>query len=70
MTKYHEIFTRSRDHKTHIMGLYDLIYYLNYHFDVSKASMAEIGVYAGQSTHIFSQYFKKVHAVDPWINDE
>ena len=70
MTKYHEIFTRSRDHQTHIMGLYDLIYYLNYHFDVSKASMAEIGVYAGQSTHIFSQYFKKVHAVDPWINDE
>jgi len=70
MTKYHEIFTSSRVDPENTMGLYDLINYLNYHFDVSKANMVEVGVYAGQSTHIFSQYFKRVHAVDPWKNFE
>lgn len=71
--KFFDIFRNSRgsppvdsDGDVEILGLYDIVSYLNYHFDVSKSTMVEVGIYAGQSTHIFSQYFKKVHAVDPW----
>jgi len=51
-------------------GLYEMVEYLNYYFDTSKATMVELGSYAGQSTCIFSQYFEKVIAVDPWENHE
>ena len=73
MTQFFNIFRSSRggippdeDSDAEILGLYDMVSYLNYYFDVSKSTMVEVGVYAGQSTHVFSQYFKKVHAIDPW----
>lgn len=73
MTNFFKEFRSSRGgHETirdcEILGLYDMVSYLNYHFDVSKSTMVEVGIYAGQSTHVFSQYFKKVHAVDPWMD--
>ncbi len=51
-------------------GLYDLIHWMNYSFDTSKAKMVELGSYAGQSTCIFAKYFEKVTAVDPWEDFE
>jgi hypothetical protein len=32
--------------------------------------MVELGSYAGQSTSIFSKYFKRVIAIDPWENQD
>ena len=60
MTKYFDIFRSSRgghepERDVEILGLYDMVSYLNYHIDVSKSNMVEVGVYAGQSTHIFSR---------------
>ena len=73
MTNFFDIFRVSRggmpldvERDCEVLGLHDMVSYLNYYFDVSKSTMVEVGVYAGQSTNIFSQYFKKVHAVDPW----
>jgi predicted O-methyltransferase YrrM len=47
-------------------GLLDFIKYL----DLNEAEMVEIGCYAGESTSFFAKSgkFKKVYAVDPWLN--
>jgi hypothetical protein len=48
------------------IGLVNLIHDLK----GNNLTMAEIGVYAGESTSIFaaSKRFKTIHAVDPWKN--
>jgi len=48
-------------------GLIDLINYIG--DDVRKMNLIEIGSYAGESTIIFSKYFKTVLSVDPYLND-
>lgn len=68
MNDKYDIFFSMRNERSDIRGLYEMINYINYSFDTSEASMVELGSYAGQSTCIFGQYFKKVHAVDPWEN--
>jgi len=65
----YEIFHSMRD-EYFTRGIYELISYLNYYFDTSNAEMVELGSYGGQSTAIFSQYFKKVTAIDPWEDYE
>ena len=65
----YEIFHRIRS-EYETRGLYELVSYLNYYFDTSTATMVELGSYSGQSTSIFSNYFKKVIAIDPWKNYE
>lgn len=50
-------------------GLLSLINHLNINNDTKKMTMIEIGSYAGESTEIFSKYFKKVIAIDPFLND-
>tara|TARA_Y100000310_G_scaffold246331_1_gene251573 strand:- start:208 stop:942 length:735 start_codon:yes stop_codon:yes gene_type:complete len=65
MRELYEIFHSQRD-EYQTRGLYEMMAYLNYYFDTSKGTMVELGSYAGQSTCIFSQYFRKVIAVDPW----
>jgi len=65
----YDIFNSQRD-EYETRGLYELISYLNYYFDTSTATMVELGSYAGQSTSIFSKYFKKVVAIDPWENHD
>jgi len=44
-----------------IAGLHDLVKEL-----VCKESMVEVGCAFGESTAIFSSYFKTVYAIDPW----
>lgn len=61
----YETFHMARE-RWYLRGLYDLVDYLGYYFDTTKADMAEIGSFTGQSTTIFSQYFNKVHAIDAW----
>ena len=36
--------------------------------DVSEMTMVEIGCYAGESTAIWCKNFKKVYAIDPWLD--
>lgn len=50
-------------------GLIDLINYVKKHGKTEEMSMIEIGSYAGESTKIFSENFKSVIAIDPFIND-
>lgn len=50
-------------------GLKDLILYINNIKPTENMNMIEIGSYAGESTEIFSKYFKNIIAIDPFIND-
>ena len=68
-TEETRIFNSMRDEVNYpysIEGLRELMSYLNYYFDTSKGTMVELGSYAGQSACIFSEYFEKVIAIDPW----
>lgn len=49
-------------------GLEDLCKYLNTICNTKEMIMIEIGAFQGDSTVIFSKYFKKVYSVDPWQN--
>lgn len=50
-------------------GLKDLIYYVNQFYDTKNMTMIEIGSYAGESTLIFAEHFKKIICIDPYKND-
>lgn len=50
-------------------GLLDLINHIKSYQDTKQLSMIEIGSYAGESTILFSKYFKSVISIDPFIND-
>jgi hypothetical protein len=50
-------------------GLYDLISYVNRFSNTKEMTMIEIGSYAGESTEIFSKFFKKVISIDPFIDN-
>ena len=50
-------------------GLYDLINYVNKFSETKNMNMIEIGSYAGESTKIFSEHFKTVLSIDPYLND-
>jgi len=49
--------------------LLKLIMYFNHFRSTKNSTMIEIGSYAGESTSIFATYFKKVIAIDPFINN-
>lgn len=55
--------------ESYAKGLSDLIQYVKQHGDTKKMTMIEIGSYAGESTQMFSNEFKSVIAIDPFIND-
>jgi len=46
-------------------GLIELINHINQNRTTSEMNMIEIGCYAGESTLIFSNYFKNVITIDP-----
>lgn len=46
-------------------GLIDLIIYINSFSTTKNMEMIEIGCYSGESTVIFSDYFKNVITIDP-----
>ncbi len=50
-------------------GLENLIRHIQKFFDTKEMNMIEIGSYAGESTKIFAKHFKKIIAIDPYIND-
>lgn len=50
-------------------GLLDLINHIQSYQDTKELSMIEIGSYVGESTELFSKYFKNVISIDPFIND-
>jgi predicted O-methyltransferase YrrM len=50
-------------------GLIDLINYIKKHVKTEEMSMIEIGSYAGESTKIFSENFKSVISIDPFISN-
>jgi len=50
-------------------GLQNMIDYLNTIKSTSEMRMIEIGSYVGESTLMFSNHFKEVVSVDPYIND-
>jgi predicted O-methyltransferase YrrM len=52
-----------------IQGLIDLIEHVNMFHNTKDLLIVEIGSYAGDSTEIFSQNFKNVISVDPFIDD-
>lgn len=49
-------------------GLIDMCNYIDSIYPIADMTMIEIGSYAGDSTEIFAQRFKKVYAIDPWVN--
>lgn len=55
-----------RDEKG-VKGLESLIKEIQLTQDTSKMTMVEIGSYAGESTVVFAKHFKKVIAIDPFI---
>lgn len=55
--------------KESIQGLMNLIDYVNNFYNTKDLSIVEIGSYAGDSTEIFSQNFKNVISIDPFIDD-
>ena len=57
-----------RDEK-YRQGLEDLINYVNTFSNTKEMVMVEIGSYAGESTEQFANKFKKVIAIDPFLND-
>ena len=50
-------------------GLEDLIQYINSFSDTKDMILVEIGSYAGESTVSFAENFKKIIAIDPFLND-
>jgi predicted O-methyltransferase YrrM len=50
-------------------GLEDLIRYVNSFANTKEMDMVEIGSYAGESTVIFAKHFRRVVAIDPYLND-
>jgi predicted O-methyltransferase YrrM len=50
-------------------GLSDLIKHINNFSSTKEMVMIEIGSYAGESTQLFAEHFKKVISIDPFIND-
>jgi hypothetical protein len=50
-------------------GLESLINHINRYSSTKEMTMVEIGSYIGESTIIFAQHFKKVIAIDPFVND-
>ena len=67
MSKSDEVYKMRAE--TYMKGLSDLIDYINRYVDTSEINMIEIGSYEGQSTELFAQRFKKVIAIDPFIDD-
>ena len=51
------------------IGLYSLIEYINKIKPTYEMNMLEIGTYLGESTIIFSQKFKNVITIDPYIDN-
>jgi cephalosporin hydroxylase len=49
-------------------GLVELCFFLEKEFGESKATMWELGSFAGESAAYFAHHFKTVHCVDPWDN--
>ena len=64
MTKK-EQFLQMRDENS-TNALLQMIYYMG---NTNSMSMIEIGSYTGESTLIFSEHFKAVISVDPFLND-
>ena len=54
--------------RKNISGLLDMIEYINNFKCTSNMRMIEIGSYIGDSTLIFSDYFKEVISIDPYKN--
>lgn len=50
-------------------GLMDMINYIKSISSTEIMNMIEIGSYAGESTIMFAENFKKVISIDPFIND-
>jgi cephalosporin hydroxylase len=50
-------------------GLESLIKHINTYSSTKDMTVIEIGSYIGESTTIFAKHFKKVIAIDPFIND-
>jgi len=55
--------------KDYHQGLLDLIDYIKTDSNTEEMTMIEIGSYAGESTKVFAENFKKVISVDPFQND-
>lgn len=53
----------------YVNGLKDLIKYINSNSLTNEMVMIEIGAYTGESTIIFSEQFKDVITIDPYIDD-
>lgn len=53
----------------YVNGLKDLIKYINSISATDDMIMLEIGAYSGESTIIFSEQFKNVTTIDPYIDD-
>ena len=50
-------------------GLEALIQHINTYSSTKDMTVIEIGSYIGESTVIFAKHFKKVIAIDPFVND-
>lgn len=50
-------------------GLRDLVSHINSSGDTKDMHMIEIGSYVGDSTLLFSEHFKSVIAIDPFLDD-
>ncbi len=59
-----------RNAKNAIIGLQDMIDYINKKskIDTKSMIMVEVGSYVGDSTRIFAENFFKVFSVDPYVN--
>lgn len=51
------------------IGLQQMIDYINTISNTKDMDMIEIGSYAGESTEFFSNNFKSVLSIDPYLND-
>lgn len=50
-------------------GLEDMISWINETTPTKEMTIVEIGSYVGESTLIFSEHFKEVISIDPFVND-
>lgn len=57
-----------RNSRFAIIGLRDMIEYINKHNETKQMSMVEIGSYVGDSTKVFAESFGKVISIDPYVN--
>ena len=51
------------------VGLEELIEYVGSFINTKESTMIEIGSYAGESTELFAEHFKKVISIDPFYNN-